>query len=126
MNPRVTKKDRALIKGALRRVFSRSELRRKALDRQRIEFTDGKRPRVTAWVWCAVCGLVFPRYLAVVDHISPLVPIGKTAEEMSAEEIVDRLWCEENNLQALDKECHKLKSRIESKARREYKKGNIK
>ena len=126
MNARVTKKERALIKGALRRVFSRSELRRRVLNAYAIEHQDTNRPRVSAWVWCAACGVVFPRYLAVVDHIDPLVPLHRVSEDMEPNELVDRLWCEENNLQALDKSCHKIKTRSESKARREFKKRNLK
>lgn len=122
----VPKKELALIKGSLRRVFSRSELRRKVLLSYEIEHQDDKHPRVTAWVYCSSCGVVFPRYLAVVDHIDPLVPIGMDAYNMEPTELVERLWCEENNLQCLDLECHKLKSRSESKARREFKKRNTK
>lgn len=119
----IPKKERALIKGALRRVFSRSELRIKVLDAYATEHQDAKRPRVTRWVWCAVCGEVFPRYLATIDHISPVVPLDKATEDMDANELAERLWCAENNLQCIDPRCHQFKSKIESKARREFRKG---
>ncbi len=115
-------KERGLVKGALRRVFSRSELRRKVLAKYAIEHSDPLRPRVTAWVWCGACGVVFPRYLAVVDHISPLVPIGVELVDLEPTTIVEDLWCDENNLQVLDKECHHRKNVLESKARREFRK----
>ncbi len=118
----VPKKEKGLIKGALRRVFSRSELRRKVLDAAKVDHFDPKRPRVTAWVWCAVCGLVFPRYLAVCDHYQPVVPTNRAAEDMSPTELVEALWCDENNLQCVDISCHKAKSKVESKARREFRK----
>jgi hypothetical protein len=45
-NPRVTSKERGLLKGAIRRVFSRSDLRRKVIELSRIDHTDSTRPRV--------------------------------------------------------------------------------
>lgn len=83
-----------------------------------MEHSDPKRPRVTAWVWCAACGEIFPRYTAVVDHISPLVPVTKTIHDMDANELVDRLWCELSNLQVLDLQCHKQKTKVEKAQRK--------
>ncbi len=116
-------KERGLIKGALRRVFSRSELRRRVLATYSIDHQDVNRIRVSAWVWCGHCGVVFPRYLAVVDHISPLMPIGTDLIDMEPTQIVEGLWCAENNLQVLDEACHKLKNKLESRARKEFRKG---
>ena len=115
-------KERGLVKGALRRVFSRSELRKKIIDRNRVEHCDPKRPRVTAWVWCSICGVVFPRYLAVVDHIQPLLDIGKSLEDVPPTKLVEGLWCDESNLQCIDVTCHKAKNKVESRARREFRK----
>lgn len=114
-------KERNLIKGAIRRVFSRSDLRREALQRASIVHSDPLRPRVTKWVFCANCGVIFPSYLAQVDHILPLVPVNRTLNEMSWDEVVDRAWCDVDNLAVLDKDCHKLKSKEENQERRRIK-----
>lgn len=119
-------KERNLIKGALRRVFSRSELRRKALDGTRIEHKDESRPRVTKWSWCTACGVIEPTYLMEIDHRSPLVPIGSSLEDMTWDEVVNRLWCSIDNLQSVCKSCHTEKSKLENTERRLLKKGKIK
>lgn len=122
-NPRITTKERNLIKGALRRVFSRSELRRSIIDASIIiGFTDDTRPRVKTWCKCAECGKPTPKSYAVVDHLSPVVKLDSSLEEMSWNELVDNIWCEASNLQVLDEECHLLKSKQENKIRRANKK----
>jgi len=116
-------KERNLVKGALRLVFSRSDVRREALSRQLIEHSDPNHPRVTKWAWCAECGEIQPAYKMEVDHVSPVIPMDKELGAMSWEEVINRLWCGVEFLQVVDKECHKRKSKEENKARREYKKG---
>lgn len=115
-------KERNLVKAALRRVFSRSELRKNALEKNVLELFDPNRPRVTKWVFCDICGLIFPKYLAQVDHIVPLIELDKTLESYTWDQIIERLWCEVNNLSVLDKACHKAKSKEENKQRREFRK----
>jgi 5-methylcytosine-specific restriction endonuclease McrA len=115
-------KERNLLKGAVRRVFSRSELRKAALARNQIQHHDTERPRVTAWVFCDHCGLVFPKYLADVDHIEPIVPLGSSLEEMTWTELVDRVFCDTVNLQVLCESCHDVKTQAENKERRRLKK----
>jgi CRISPR/Cas system CSM-associated protein Csm3 (group 7 of RAMP superfamily) len=121
MNERVTSRERGLIKGALRRVFSRSELRRKVLRAAIVEHTDPSRKRVKTWVTCNICGKPEAISNAVVDHLDPLIPVNTTFEQMSLDTVVDRLWCEENNLQVVDQACHKEKTAIERKQRRKKK-----
>ncbi len=115
-------KERGLLKGAIRRVFSRSDLRKQALDASRIEHTDITRPRVTKWSRCAICSIPTPTYLIEIDHLVPLVPLDSSLEKMSWDEVIARQWCDIKNLQGVCKSCHKLKSKEESKIRREYKK----
>ena len=117
-NPRITKRDRGLIKGALRRVFSRSELRNKVITASLVEHSDPSRPRVKKWGLCAGCNKPEARSYLIVDHISPLIPIGSSFEEMSLDVVVDRLWCVENNLQVLCISCHDEKNKQERKARK--------
>ncbi len=123
MNPRISAKERGLIKGALRRVFSRSDLRRAAMDGQATEHHDPKRPRVKKWAWCAICGEVCPKYLMSVDHLAPIVPITTALEHMDWDEVVNNIWCELNKLQLLCDMCHNAKTKAENAERRLNKKG---
>ena len=114
-----TPKEEGLLKGAIRRVFSQSELRKEALIASIVTHSDSKHPRVKKWAVCAACNTPFPAYQAEVDHIDPVVAIGKRTHDYTWDEIVARLWCDPANLQVLDKTCHKAKTAIEQKARRE-------
>lgn len=112
-------KERNLLKGAIRRTFSRSELRRKILDASVIrDYSDPSRKRVTRWSKCPECKQMIPTYLFEVDHIDPVIPIGMTLEEMNWDQVIDAVWCDEKNLKAICKECHKEKTKIEQKERR--------
>jgi len=117
-NPRMTAKERGLLKGAARRVFSRSDLRKQALEAYAIEHSDPLRPRVTKWLWCPECGLIYPKYLSQVDHVSPIIKTHETLDDLTWDELVDRLWCELDNLRPLDKDCHQIKTKLENKQRR--------
>ncbi len=124
MNPRITAKERGLLKGAIRRVFSRSETRRSVLAKATVQgYSDGSRPRVTKWCKCASCNKMEPAYLCQVDHIEPIVPTNSSLEQMDWNTIVDNTFCIEDNLAVVCKPCHKLKTKAENKERRAYKKG---
>jgi 5-methylcytosine-specific restriction endonuclease McrA len=120
-NIRMSVKERNLVKGALRRVFSRSDLRRAALAKAIISHIDESRPRVKKWGFCPTCKQPTALYQMEVDHIIPIIPIGRSLDEMSWDEVMDRLWCPIENLIAICKPCHKAKTKIESKLRREAK-----
>lgn len=122
MNKRITPKERGLIKGALRRVFSRSDLRRKVLDASEIKHFDSSRPRVKKWSCCSSCSKIAPKYLMEVDHKLPVVPVTSAFSEMTLDELADRIWCLEDNLWAICESCHDLKSASENKERRKNKK----
>lgn len=127
-NPRITPKDRSLIKGALRRAFARSALHQEVMNSITVEHSNPKNPRCKKWGFCQVCKDVLPRWRLVVDHIIPFVKTDTTFEEMSLDEAVDRLWCDKSNLQSICPTCHKIKSSLEAKerkARRQLKK-NVK
>lgn len=127
-NSRITKKDFALIKGALRRVFARSELHRRVIAKTIVEVVDSTRPRVKTWCLCPMCETLTPKSYMVVDHISPVIRITSSLEELRLEDnavqkLTDLIWCEESNLQAIcEKSCHKAKSRLENAQRRKNKK----
>ena len=116
-------KERNLLKGALRRLFGRSDLRRKVIDDNIVKgYKDPKRKAVKFWVKCAECGEMEAKSNVQVDHKEPLVPLNSSLEEMTWSEVVDRLWCDINNLQLLCKPCHRAKSSAEMKERRKLKK----
>jgi 5-methylcytosine-specific restriction endonuclease McrA len=112
-------KEQNLVKGALRRVFSRSELRKEALQLSRLDgYHNAERPRVTRWSRCPDCGEPTPTYLMEVDHVIPLVGITESLDDLTWDEVVNRLWCDIKNLRAICKLCHRRKSKAENKARR--------
>lgn len=117
-NPRITKKEWGLVKGALRRVFSRSDLRRNAIERTIVrDYIDLRRPRVKTWCKCPECRNHFAKSEMEVDHVSPVVPVTKSLYDMTADELVDNIWSVEQNLRAMCKECHTAKTRIEARER---------
>ena len=124
MNDRITPRERGLLKGALRRVFSRSELREAAMSTVRIEHSDLKRPRCKKWGYCQSCGEVTPEWRLTVDHISPVIPVSSSFEELGLDGTADRLWCSLNNLQVLCESCHDSKSSSEKAERKSFKNKN--
>ena len=126
LNTKITNKERNLLKGAIRRVFSRSDLRKEALQKSIIQHSDPDRKRVTKWSKCPICGQPTPTYLMEVDHLKPVVPIGKNLEDMTWDELVNNIWCEASNLMAVCKPCHKIKSGQERKLRVLFKKEKLK
>jgi 5-methylcytosine-specific restriction endonuclease McrA len=126
INPRISVKERNLIKGAIRRVFSRSDLRREVLNSAVVEHSDPERKRVKTWVKCAECGTLDAKTNMQVDHIDPVVPLDSALEHMTWDDLVNRVWCDRNSLQVLCLSCHNVKTKEESKLRRAYKKGKSK
>ena len=57
-----------------------------------------------------------------VDHVKPIVGIEETLVDLNWDTVIDRLWCEENNLQALCVDCHDKKTKEEKKQRTNAKK----
>lgn len=119
----ISAKERNLIKGALRRVFSRSDLRKSALDLTVVPgYKDPARPRVSKWSRCAECKSMTPSYLLDMDHRTPIVPLDIPLDEMTLEELVERMWCSIENLQGLCETCHNFKSGSETKERAKHRK----
>jgi len=121
----MTKKDKALIKEALRRAFSRSDLRRSVIEKSIVtNYKNVTRRRVKTWCKCNICNKLDAISYMVVDHINPVVPVTTPFEDMSIEDLLLNVFCSETNLQTLCKECHYIKSGNENKARRAWKKEN--
>lgn len=123
MNDKLSAKDRNTIKGAIRRAFSRSELRRAVLARAKAPYySDPSRPRVKTWYKCELCAQHFAGYQMEVDHKDPIIPVDMALADMQWDEVVNRMWCEEYGLQCICKPCHNQKCQVENKQRRETKK----
>lgn len=121
-NNNMSVKERNLVKGAIRRVFSRSDLRKEVLKDSVVIHTDVNRPRVKKWSLCASCTRVEPSYLCEVDHRLPIIPLHTALEELTWDYVINQIFCDKTNLQVLCKPCHLLKSKAENKERREHKK----
>lgn len=125
-NPRITKQEQGLIKGALRRVFGRSELRRRVIDTNVVKgYSDPKRKKVKYWIKCSACGKMEAKSNIQLDHTHPIVPVDTSFEEMTVDEAIDRMWCVESGLKPMCKPCHKLKTKAENKERRRIKREKI-
>jgi len=122
MNNPSNPKERNLLKGAIRRVFSRSDLRRKVVALTVVKHEDPKRPRVKKWSICPLCKEYTPTYQMEVDHVDPIIGLSETLESLSWDTVIDRVFCNENNLLAICKVCHKAKSKRENAERRRLKK----
>lgn len=55
------------------------------------------------------------------DHIDPVIPIDRTQQSMTLDELSDRIFCEIDNIQILCKDCHDIKSKLENLDRKEKK-----
>ncbi len=67
---------------------------------------------------CAGCRGHFPDKLIAVDHVEPVVPVtGFT----SWDDIINRMFCEKDNLQVLCKSCHDIKTLKEKELRKKHK-----
>jgi len=116
-------KERNLLKGAMRRLFGRSDIRHSVIGKAIVKgYKDPSRKAVKFWVQCSVCLKMEAKSNVQVDHIVPLIPVGKRLEDMEWDDVVNRLWCDESNLQIMCKPCHKQKTKIENQERRRLKK----
>ncbi len=116
---RLTNKERNLLKGAARRVFSRSEVRAQVLARTIVaNHIDLSRPRVKTWCKCEKCGKLEAKSNIEVDHIQPVIPLDKTLTDLSWDELIEeRIWCDISNLWGLCIPCHDEKTKEEKKER---------
>ena len=113
------------IVGNLKRAFSRSPTIVNFLRKYRREQSwvkkDGtvaKKPHV--FYKCFKCQKEFNSTHIQVDHIEPVVPLNIPSKHLSYNTLVERLFCDESNLQILCKEHHKEKSQQENATRKEW------
>jgi hypothetical protein len=103
--PDIVKK--RLIKGGIRRVFRQSIEMRTVLQNARVELppkilkdgSNGKKNQIR--YTCAICKGLFSQKDVAVDHIEPVIPLDKSEEEMTIDEMAYRIWCDIDNLQVV-------------------------
>lgn len=105
---------------SLRAAMRRWPPKWKALNNAKV----GKQPnkhtgRMAEHYSCASCGGVFIAKEVQVDHINPVVD--PDYGFIDWETYLDRMFCEEENLQVLCKGCHKVKTNEERKQRKKVK-----
>jgi hypothetical protein len=133
--PDIVKK--RLIKGGIRRVFRQSIEMRFVLQNARVELSPktlkdgsvGKKNQIR--YTCAVCGKLFSQKDVAVDHIDPVIPLHKSEEKMTIDEMAYRIWCDIDNLQVICNtslkktngipSCHKIKTDEENFIRKKLK-----
>lgn len=106
----------AMIRGAIRRTFSRSPIVREVLMAGRREVPkynkDGalaKKPSVQ--YQCQVCFNWEGSTKVTVDHIEPVISVEVGFVDWN--QFVDRLFCDKSNLQRICDTCHDKKTHIE-------------
>ncbi len=101
------------IRGAIRRVFSRSPVVREVLMAVRREVpkfnADGQRSKKDSVQYkCGACGTWTKSTAVSVDHIHPVVCVDEGFIDYNT--FVERLFCPKENLQAICDTCHDAKS----------------
>lgn len=77
---------------------------------------NGKSGRQAKHYRCANCDGAFPAKDVQVDHITPIIDpaVGFTTWD----DVIDKMFCEQENLQCLCSECHKVKTAQERTTKR--------
>lgn len=71
---------------------------------------------------CDQCGELVNTTNYNIDHIEPVIEIGKTIDDYTLDEFLERLDCELSNLQILCKPDHCAKSKQENELRKQARK----
>jgi len=118
--------ENAVISGA-RRAFARySPKYQEVLEASRVELPrvlkDGTHGKVNeVWHTCNVCKELQKK--VDIDHIEPVIEIGKSRKDYHLGEYIERLDCSIMNLQVICEACHNEKSLHETKQRKVAKNG---
>lgn len=68
---------------------------------------------------CNMCKKVTQTREIKIDHINPVIPVEGFKDW---DDVVKRLFCEEDGFQAICKECHDIKTKSENDKRKSFKK----
>lgn len=112
--------ENSVIRGAIRRVFSRSPLVQEVRRKVRIEKVqynrDGKPSKKKAvYYQCALCPDLSRAKTTSVDHIEPVVDPAVGFVDWNT--YVARLFCKPEGLQVVCEKCHDAKTAVERKVR---------
>ena len=115
----------AAIRGAIRRIFSRSPVKIAVLRKVRREIPrynkDGSRGKKDAVQYqCNVCKSWVGSTKVEVDHIVPVIEVTERGF-IDWNLFVDRLFCDEKNLQVICDPCHDKKTQVERMKRQALK-----
>jgi 5-methylcytosine-specific restriction endonuclease McrA len=80
-----------------------------------------KGPRGGKQYICSKCKKTFGAKDISVDHRIPVVRLSSSLQEMSYDQMVEQIFCNEVNLEVLCIECHKTKTARERKERKAFK-----
>lgn len=101
----------SFIRSALRRAWTKYPVRYHVLNAARQPYKGSDKR--TKWMYkCAACNNLFKSTEVNVDHIHPAGTLTKYSD---LPKFVERLFCEEDNLQVLCKDCHDVKTKEERK-----------
>ena len=103
--PEIVKK--RMVKNAVRRVYRQSSEMQECLKRARVELPPkilkngsvGAKNQIR--FKCAECGELFQSKNVQVDHLKPVILLHESEEEVDYNSIVERIWCDLDNLQVL-------------------------
>lgn len=114
------------IKGAIRRIFRLSPwmsltLKKVRIEKQKLNKNGEVSAKKDVYYRCRMCNGEFKAKDVQVDHIDPVIPSGKTINEMTYDEIVERIFCNLSNLQVLCKPCHTKKTKDEKQKNKKKK-----
>ena len=112
----------SFIKGGLRGISSRWPPKYEALSGAYVgKLLNSKTNRIGKHFRCASCSGEFPAKEVQVDHIEPVIPAtGFTTWD----DVINRMFCEKENLQVLCTECHKRKTAEERLLAKQLKESN--
>lgn len=109
----------SFVKGGLRAISQRWPPKYRVLSKAFTgHHTNPASGRIAKFYRCAACQGEFTAKNVEVNHIIPVVPV--TGFD-SWDNVIDRLFCEEDGLEVVCKDCHKSISKKENKERRNAK-----